>query len=98
VNARTRALAIPPEVKERVRERDGGACVYCGMTGDPVAHYIPRSQGGRGVEENILTLCPDCHRAYDTGPERAAMGDYFRRYLEERYPGWDELGLYYKRR
>ena len=59
---RTKALAISPEVKERVYERDNGRCIWCGGRGIPNAHYIPRSLSGLGCEQNILTLCPACHR------------------------------------
>lgn len=93
---RTKALAISPEVKRRVLERDG-CCVYCGRPGAPNAHYIPRSQGGLGIEENILTLCTACHQDYDFGPHREEMGDFFRKYLAQHYLGWDELKLYYRK-
>ena len=30
------------------------------------AHYIARAHGGLGIEENIVTLCDDCHRSMDS--------------------------------
>ncbi len=58
----TKATSIPKSVKEAVYERDGGRCILCGCNnGEPVAHVIRRSQGGRGIEQNIVTLCPSCH-------------------------------------
>lgn len=100
MNKRTKALAIPKEVKERVRERDGGCCVWCGSPqAAPNAHFIARSQGGLGIEENILTLCFDHHREFDQGSkgQRAWMKIYFRGYLKARYPDWDEYKLIYRR-
>lgn len=93
---RTKALEIPPKVKQKVLERDG-ACIWCGRPGQPNAHFIARSQGGLGIEENILTLCLDCHRRYDQTDQRAKMREYFKNYLQEQYPGWDESKLYYKK-
>lgn len=93
---RTKALEIPPKVKQKVLERDG-ACVWCGRPGQPNAHFIARSQGGLGIEENILTLCFDCHRRYDQTDQRAKMREYFKNYLQEQYPGWGESKLYYKK-
>lgn len=94
---RTKALAIPREVKEKVWERDG-CCVYCGSPfGIPNAHYIARSHGGLGLEENILTLCPDCHRAYDQSTKRKDMKEFFRDYLKSKYPEWDEQKIIYRR-
>ena len=63
---RTKALSITPKVKKTVYERDGGRCVLCGSPhGLPEAHYIPRSRGGLGIPENIVTLCRNCHRELD---------------------------------
>ena len=93
---RTKALAISPKVRSAVYERDGW-CVWCGCIGFPEAHYIPRSQGGLGIEENILTLCRRCHYRFDHGPDRKKMKEYLKAYLKTKYPEWDESKLTYRR-
>lgn len=99
VSKRTKALQIPPNVKAAVWERDGGCCVYCGShNAAPVAHYIARSHGGLGIEENILTLCGECHRRYDQTTKRREMKEFFREYLKSKYPEWDEKNLIYRRK
>lgn len=96
MHKRTKALAIPKKVKEAVYERDGGRCILCQKSGDPVAHYISRAQGGLGIEQNIVTLCNDCHRAYD-GNQRLFLRDCIREYLEIKYPDFtDEMRIYRK--
>lgn len=97
---RTKALEIPPMVKRKVYERDNHRCVFCGRYCDvsnACAHFIPRSSGGLGIEENILTLCNDCHRAYDQSDRRTKMRRVFKQHLSECYPGWDEKSLIYDR-
>ena len=94
---RTKALEIPVGVKNAVSERDGGACVWCAERGEPNAHYIPRSQGGKGIEENTLTLCWKCHLRYDQSEHRAEMGAFFKEYLKSKYPDWSEKNLIYKK-
>ena len=94
---RTKALEISPEVKAAVRRRDGGFCVLCGAVGSPTAHYISRAQGGLGIEENIVTLCWNCHLRYDQSPERESIRLILADYLKKHYPEWDEGNLIYKK-
>ena len=108
MHTRTKALGITIRVKEEVADRDSfdgyPCCVLCGLPA-PVnnrlafsnAHYISRAQGGRGVEENILTLCFECHRRYDQTTDRAMLKPFFGRYLKSHYPEWDESKLVYKK-
>lgn len=109
MNKRTKSLAIPLEVKLAVADRDSfdgwPCCLLCG-TPAPVnnrlafsnAHYISRAQGGLGVEENIVTLCPNCHiNRYDQGSEREQIRAFLRNYLIEKYPNWNEENLVYKK-
>lgn len=103
----TKATSIPASVKRAVAMRDGGKCVLCGSPyGDPVAHVIRRSQGGRGIEENIVTLCPACHRAYDEGANlekfgrgttRESLYCYLVAYLKGFYPDWSREDMKYKK-
>ena len=97
-----KAHAITGEVKRIVFHRDGGLCVYCKRAGSPEAHYIPRSKGGLGIEENILTLCRECHDKFDRkipipAKEREGMKEFFQDYLKSHYPDWDESKLIYRK-
>ena len=55
---RSKACDISQKVKQRVWERDNGCCVICGNNYNvmPNAHYIPRSKGGLGIEENVFKI------------------------------------------
>lgn len=97
MHRRTKALQIPMSVKKKVYERDNGRCIWCGCQGDPVVHFIARSQGGLGIEENILTGCHYCHTQYDQTDQRDRYRDRAREYLKSKYPDWDEEKLYYKK-
>ena len=94
---RTKALSISAAVKKKVYERDGGLCIFCQGRGDPVAHFVARSQGGLGIEENIICACSDCHRRMDATTDRERMKCIARKYLQSKYPDWDESKLYYKK-
>lgn len=99
MHRQTKLCEIPMSVKLRVWERDDGRCVLCGKTytASPNAHYIARSHGGLGIEENIVTLCLLCHAKYDNSDQRSALRDRLRGYLKTKYPEWDESKLYYKK-
>lgn len=93
-------------VKKKVFERDNGCCVICGNNYNvmPNAHYIPRSKGGLGIEENIVTLCTEltpnkCHRKYDFGTkeQQEKIHDSIKNYLQSKYEDWDEDKLVYKK-
>lgn len=94
----TKQLAISKAVKEAVRRRDGCCCVLCGSPyGLPNAHYIARSQGGLGIEENVVTLCEQCHREYDQSYKRKDLKARLRAYLQSNYPDWEEGKLIYRK-
>ena len=93
----TKAKAIPQAVKREVWERDSGLCVLCHAPGEPTAHFISRGQGGLGIEKNIVTLCPRCHRRYDQGHNREQIRATIERYLKSKYPDWDEHDLIYRK-
>jgi 5-methylcytosine-specific restriction endonuclease McrA len=97
----TKATDIPKRVKLAVLARDEGRCVWCGRRSAytlPEAHYISRTRGGLGIEQNILTLCRfPCHDVFDHGDinDRLRMRARFREYLSSKYPDWDEAKLIY---
>ena len=102
----TKARDFSRKAKEQIAERDSidewPCCVWCGAAAPaPLAwsnaHFISRAQGGLGIPENGLTLCPECHRRYDQTTARSEMREFFREYLQEQYPEWDEEKLYYKK-
>lgn len=94
----TAACDITPAVKAKVWERDGGRCILClSPAAAPNAHYIPRSQGGLGIPENIITLCQRCHSQYDNSADRPFLREEIRSYLIRTYPGWDEKNLIYRK-
>ena len=103
---RAKACDISWAVKIAVWERDNGCCVVCGNNWNvmPNAHYIPRSRGGLGIEQNLVTLCTEftenqCHRKFDFGTaiEQEYIGGKIKEYLQEKYPEWNEADLYYKK-
>ena len=95
---RAKACDITKKVKDIVWLRDGGRCIICGSgCAMPNSHYIRRSQGGLGIEENIVTMCQHCHYMYDQGGERKAIAAYTEQYLRSKYPDWNPEKLIYKK-
>jgi len=94
---RSKACDIPQAVKDKVWERDGMRCIVCkNRQAMPNAHYIPRSKGGVGIEENIVTLCQRCHNEFDQTSKRPLYEEYIRKYLQKKYgPSWHKDKLCY---
>ena len=102
----TKARDFDKNAKIAISKRDSfdgwPCCVYCGaaaptQTAWSNAHYIPRSQGGLGIPQNGLTLCPICHRNYDQTTRRRSMKAFFRDYLMRCYEDWNEEDLIYRK-
>ena len=94
----TRATAIPRSVKLAVWHRDRESCVLCGHPvpeGCACAHIVRRSQGGRGIEQNIVTLCCRCHRELDGGILAKFYKKMVIQYISDLYPGWSEESVKY---
>ena len=91
----TKATRIDRKTKLKVYERDRGCCILCGAPGLPEAHYIRRSQGGLGIEENIVTLCRKCHRDFDESEKRKEYAERIRAYLGRFYPDFNDYDLTY---
>lgn len=96
---RSKATDIPYKVKEAVWERDYNSCIYCGNYGLPNAHFISRAKGGLGIEQNVVTLCLNCHFLYDFGTQeqRSELRHFIRGYLNAKYENWNEDNLTYKK-
>ena len=106
MRADTKEKSFPVKVKKKIAERDSidgwPCCVNCGKPAPTElafsnAHYISRAQGGLGIVENGLTLCPVCHGMYDQSHIRENMREYFRSYLRKRHPEWDEKNLVFRK-
>lgn len=97
---RAKACDISKAVRKKVLVRDKGFCVVCGQPGIPNSHFIKRSHGGLGIEENIVCMCIECHNSYDNGKDKEKtrmIHDKVKRYLKRQYKGWKEENLYYKK-
>lgn len=100
-NKRAKACDIPTRVKALVWQRDNGKCIICGNNGLPNSHYIKRSHGGLGIEQNIVCMCMSCHNSYDNGKDKKLVNsirektkDYLKKYYGEK---WNEEDLIYRK-
>lgn len=98
-SARSKACDISAVVKRKVWGRDRFRCIICKTNqAMPNAHYIPRSKGGLGIEQNIITLCQRCHHDYDHTTSRSSLKEQIKQYLISIYGSeWSEDNLIYKK-
>lgn len=108
----TKATSIPAKVKAAVAARDckngPATCIICGAPGGPHCHIVRRSQGGMGVEQNVVSLCGSCHYAFDEGiglsrlrplgfETRQDIEDYIIDYIKGFYPDWTPESVTYRK-
>ena len=114
MHTETKHTAIPARVKAAVALRDSAngpaACIICGAPGGPCCHVVRRSQGGRGdTERNIVTLCNECHRAFDEGEcmgrlkllgfeTQEDVAAFIEEYIKGFYPDWTRESVTYHKR
>ena len=59
------------ELQRQVLERDGWRCQVCGSTQHLQVHHLKfRSHSGGDVEQNLITLCSECHLSVHVGGRR----------------------------
>ena len=58
---------------------DEWTCAGCQREGIALQahHILPRSQGGKDHEQNLISLCPRCHAEQDGGKWRQNMARFF---------------------
>jgi 5-methylcytosine-specific restriction endonuclease McrA len=65
------------QLRRQILRRDGWRCQFCGQRQNlQVHHSEARSHQGDDSEQNLITLCADCHRSVH---ERAKARDGRRR-------------------
>ncbi|WP_029318898.1 HNH endonuclease [Butyrivibrio sp. AE3004] len=60
------------------KERDSYICFVCGkICKDAHGHHVIEvCEGGPSTPDNIITLCPECHRAYHKGLLNIDIGTF----------------------
>ena len=97
MNNRTKATSIPKKVREEVYARDKGCIITGSRYNLTLAHYIPRSKGGLGIKENLVTLSLLMHHEMDNGKNSLEIKEKVRVYLNRLYPEFtDEMRIYDK--
>ncbi len=56
------------QVRQQILQRDGWRCQHCGRPDQlQIHHLVRRSQMGPDTEDNLMTVCGDCHRKVHLG-------------------------------
>lgn len=97
MHKRTKAVSITPAIRRAVEERDNYCCIFCGRPGRGEAHYIGRAQGGLGIEQNLLTVCRECHFQLDNGLATKLYRQKAEAYLRAHYEDFNIDALKYKK-
>ena len=108
MSKRAHKTEFSAKTRKTIEARDNG-CIFCQMDYHmekaywmdlntfSIMHFIPRSSGGLGVEENGAVGCQYHHDMLDNGNSghREEMLELFEEYLSSLYDGWDKSKLKY---
>lgn len=84
MNNRTKAVDVSDAVRKQVLHRDAYRCIFCKRSEAlTMAHIIPRSHGGLGIAENIVTACSLCHWKMDRTEQREVMLAYAQKHVDK---------------
>lgn len=111
MHSSTKKLQFDQKTRKKIYERDRHQCIFCmagyhmnsttemGYQIDGIMHYIPKSQGGLGIEQNGALGCHYHHQLMDNGNKslRWEMRELMKGYLMGMYPEWDEKDLIYSK-
>lgn len=113
MHKRTKQLKYTKETALKVANRQNHECLFCKigyhLKGQnlselefnvfDIAHFINRSQGGLGIEENLVLLCRYHHHHLDNGNKglRKEMLLIMEEYLKQCYPEWNKEKLVYRK-
>lgn len=111
MNKRTKALQFSQKTRQAIWDRDYGQCLFCSLDYHctstsqlayeikDIMHFIPRSQGGLGVEGNGVIGCRYHHQMLDNGNVglRSEMLAMMEEHLKTHYPGWSRKELIYSK-
>ena len=107
---RARKAEFDTKTRRIIEERDNG-CIFCQMryrmekaewldlNTFSIMHYIPRSAGGLGIQENGAVGCQWHHDMLDNGNggHREEMLELFEEYLQSVCDDWDKDKLKYNK-
>lgn len=108
---RKKSLDFTKKEREKILKRDKESCIFCrdgyymnsttelGYGIKDIMHYIPKSSGGLGIEQNGVIGCRYHHSLLDNGNKglRGEMLERMKVYLKALYPDWSEENLVYKK-
>ena len=105
---RAKAGEFSADTRATIMQRDRYQCLFCRLQKFgksecdwlmDIMHYVNRSAGGLGIEENGVLGCRYHHQLLDNGNKgyRKEMLQYMKEYLQSQYRDWNEEDLYYRK-
>lgn len=58
---RTRVAAYREREKQKLGITGGETCQYCGAKAEGIDHIIPRTRGGKDIQDNVVSCCEFCN-------------------------------------
>lgn len=109
----TKLLRFDKNTIKKIQIRDDYTCLFCKLgyhmekynpnsldfIVHDIAHFIPKSKMGLGIEENGIECCRYHHHLMDNGNKglRYEMLKITENYLKSKYSEWNKSNLVYRK-
>lgn len=102
-------MEFTAKARRAIHKRDGETCVFCAMEYHmeeaigwaplQIMHVVPRSQMGKGVEQNGVLGCVGHHILMDNSNKecRAEMQEILEERMKSFYPGWTRESVTFRK-
>ena len=92
INSLTSIKDLSKRTITKILERSNKGCSICGWNESTcdIHHIIPRSQGGSNKHDNLIIVCPNCHRIIHTSNKYSI--DFLKEHsIEKEFYNWRDF-------
>jgi len=83
-------LEFSKRTQQKILKRAKIKCVLCGWNeaACDIHHIVPKKKGGTDSHDNLVVVCPNCHRTIHTFPKKFPVEQLRKKCMAETFKNW----------